>query len=203
MSEWNQLVNSESIAKTAAALEANGFKVIIVENKKEGREAILKLIPENSEVMTMSSVTLHELDLDEELNESGNYKSVRAKFKTMDPEKDRHEMNRLGSSPEIAVGSVNAISQDGRVLIASATGSQLAAYVYGADKVIWVAGTQKITDSLESAKSRVYDYVLPLESERALKAYGRKSSINKLLEVNKEVVPGRITIVLIKEKLGF
>lgn len=43
----------------------------------------------------------------------------------------------------------------------------------------------------------------PLEDLRAREAYGIGSGINKVLIVNREVVPGRITVILVKEKLGF
>lgn len=50
---------------------------------------------------------------------------------------------------------------------------------------------------------RIEEYAYPLENERALKAYGTPSGISKLLIVNREVVPGRIRIIFIDERLGF
>jgi len=89
------------------------------------------------------------------------------------------------------------------VMIASATGSQLPAYVYGSSHVIWIVGSQKIVKDMEEGLKRIYEYVFPLENERAMKAYGMGSGVNKLLIVNKEVSLGRITIIIVKEKLGF
>ena len=42
-----------------------------------------------------------------------------------------------------------------------------------------------------------------LEDVRAQKAYGVRSGVNKILIINKEVVPDRIVVILVKEKLGF
>ena len=93
---------------------------------------------------------------------------------------------------------------DGKVLIASNTGSQLPAYAYGASKVIWIVGTQKIVNDLEDGMKRIYEYTLPLESERAQKAYGvAGSAVSKLLIVNQEVTPGRITIIFVPENIGY
>ena len=102
------------------------------------------------------------------------------------------------------MGSVHAITEKGQVLVASATGSQLGPYSYGAEHVIWVAGTQKIVRDLDEANDRIFSYTLQKESERARKAYGVPgSTVAKLLVVNREVQPGRVTIVLVNERLGF
>ncbi|MFH1750244.1 MAG: LUD domain-containing protein, partial [Candidatus Micrarchaeota archaeon] len=78
------------------------------------------------------------------------------------------------------------------------------AYAYGAGKVIWVVSTAKIVKNLDDAMSRIEEYVLPLESERARKAYGADgSSINKILIIKKEVSPDRAQLIFVNEKLGF
>ncbi len=157
-----------------------------------------------SEVMTMTSVTLDAIGLSEEINKAGGkFKPVRDKLYAMDRKTQAREMNRLGAAPEVAVGSVHAITEDGHVLIASATGSQLPAYAYSAGKVIWVAGSQKIVKNTEEGLKRIYDYVFSLEDERARAAYGMGSGVNKLLIVNKEVTPGRMILIVVKDKLGF
>ena len=113
------------------------------------------------------------------------------------------ELRKLGAAPDWAVGSVHAVTEDGKVAVASATGSQLPAYAYSSGNVIWVVGTNKIVKNLDEAFERVYKHTLPLEDARARKVYGFGSGVNKLLIFNRESVPGRITMILIKEKLGF
>jgi hypothetical protein len=114
-------------------------------------------------------------------------------------------MQKIGASPEFALGSVHAVTEDGHLLIASNTGSQLPAYAYGSAKVIWVVGTQKIVPNLETGIKRIYDYVLPLESEHINKLYNLTmgSFVSKLLIINREPIPGRLTIILVKQPLGF
>ncbi|MEK6840343.1 MAG: LUD domain-containing protein, partial [Nanoarchaeota archaeon] len=152
-----------------------------------------------------TSVTLETLGIAEEIAKSGKYNDVRKKFeRMMADKKQKREMKKIGAAPEYAIGSVHAITQNGEILIASGTGSQLPAYAYGSDKVIFVVGTQKIVKNLDEGIRRIYEHSLPLESERAKKAYGVPgSSVNKILIINKEVSPSRIHILFVNRVLGF
>ena len=101
------------------------------------------------------------------------------------------------------LGSVHAVTETGSLVAASASGSQLGPYASGAAKVILVAGTQKIVSDVEEAFRRIDEYVFPLEDARAQAAYGVNSGVNKVLIINKEWMPGRTTVVLVGEVLGF
>lgn len=206
MNKWSQLVSKESINKSIEALAANGIDAKFVETAEEAKKIVLSQIPEGAEVMTMSSATLTEVGLDEEINKKDSkYNPVRDRLYSMDRNTQAQEMNKLGAAPQFALGSVNAVTEDGKVLITSNTGSQLGAYSYGALNVIWVVGTQKIVKDIDEGIKRIYEYVLPLESERANKAYNIStgSNVSKLLIVNKEIKQGRITLIFVGEKLGF
>lgn len=202
--KWAKLPSDGVIDTTIQALSQNGINALVVDTAEEAKKKVLELIPEGSEVFTTTSKTLDEAGISEAINESGRYKSVRQELMFLDREKDALKMQKLGAVPEYVVGSVHALTEDGKVLVASASGSQLPAYVYGASKVIWVVSADKITKDLDSALKRIYDYVLPLESERAHKAYGVPGSfVSKLLIFNKESNPKRIILIFVKEKLGF
>ncbi len=88
------------------------------------------------------------------------------------------------------------------MLIASASGSQLASYVFGASHVIWVVGAQKIVRDLGEGFRRVREYGYPLEHERMQALNGLGSFVAKILVVEHER-PGRISVLLVKEALGF
>lgn len=204
MRDFSALAGDEIIAKTIDALKANGINAVVVGNSGEAKQKVLELIPQNAEVMTMSSITLETIGIDKEINESGKYNSVKNKLYKLDRKTQGLEMQKLGAAPEYAVGSVHAVTQNGEVIIASNTGSQLPAYAYASAHVIWVVGAQKIVANLDEGMKRIYDYVLPLESEHMHKLYGiPKSNVSKLLVINKEITPNRITIIFVKEKLGF
>ncbi len=205
MDKWNQLASKESIDKTIESLKANGINAKFVVTGEEAKKEVFSIIPEGAEVMTMTSVTLETLGLTQELNESGKYDSVRTKLNSMKRETQNLEMQRIGAAPDWTVGSVHAVTEDGHVLIASDSGSQLPAYAYGSAHVVWVVGAQKIVKNTQEGQQRIYEYVLPLEAERANKAYNitTGSNVSKLLIINKEVNLGRITLILVGEKLGF
>jgi len=205
MKNWDELANPESIAEAVESLKTNGINSVVVENSEEAKKKVMELLPQGSEVMTMSSVTLDTIGLAKEINESGKYNSVKAKLMKMDRTTQGLEMQKLGAAPEYVVGSVHAVTQDGKLLIASNTGSQLPAYAFGASHVIWVVGTQKIVKDEEEGKKRIYEYVLPLESERINKLNNitAGSFVSKLLAINRERKPDRLNVIFVKEKLGF
>lgn len=200
---WDQVATDEVIEKTAKALESNGIRSFVVSNGEEAKSKAIELIPEGSEVMTMTSVTLETIGLDKIINESGKYVSARTKLASMDQKTQAGQMRGLRTVPQYTVGSVHAVTEDGHVLIASQSGSQLPAYVFGSQHVIWVVGAQKIVKNTDEGIKRIYEHCLPLEDARAQKAYGVGSAVNKLLIINRETIPNRITTILVKEKLGF
>jgi hypothetical protein len=205
MNTFDVMVDEATLEKTVAALKVNGIEAIIVDSGEAAKAKVLEMIPQGAEVMNMSSVSVDSIGLAQEINESGKYNAVKPKLNSMDRATQGMEMQKLGAAPEWSVGSVHAVTEDGKVVVASNTGSQLSAYAYGAAHVVWVVGTQKIVPDLDSAMKRIYDYVLPLESVRLNKQYNmdKGSYVSKLLIFNREFMPGRITIVFVKEKLGF
>jgi len=203
MTKWSDLPSKTSLETTAKNLVAHGFNVIEVADGQSAKAKVLEILPKTAEVMTMTSLTLDQTGIAEAISESTSFDLVKSKLMALDRATQAREMQRLGAAPEWSIGSVHAVTEDGKVLVASATGSQLPGYAYGSDHVIWVVGVQKIVKDLAAGMKRIEEYVLPLESERAHLAYGVPgSSINKLLIFNQEA-PGRITIILVNQALGF
>jgi hypothetical protein len=98
---------------------------------------------------------------------------------------------------------VHAVTEDGRVMIASKTGSQLGPYASGAGNVIWVVGAQKLVKDMGEGVRRIYEYCLPREEVHMQELYHTGTAPNKILIVNGEMRPGRITMIIVKEDLGF
>ena len=197
---FSRLASEEQIQRTARALESNGIHVLIAGTGEEAKARIFEIIPSGAEVFTGLSRTLDSLGVSAEVDR--RYNSVRAKLATMDRQTQMREMVKLGAVPEYIVGSVHAVTEDGKVLIASNTGSQLAGYAASAAHVVWVVGAQKIVPNLEEGMRRIWEYSLPLEDERMLQATGRNSGVGKVLIVYKEIMPGRTTMILVKQELG-
>jgi len=194
---------AERLERTAAALTAHGFTVEVVDDAAVARERVKDLIPEGANVLTGASETLRLSGIDEDINASGRYASVRAYGMTLDRAKDADEIRRLIASPDVAIGSVNAVTETGALVIASASGSQLPGYAGGAAQAIWVVGAQKVVPDLDAALRRVEEYVLPLESARVQVVYGGPSAVNRVLILHAEPHPGRGTVLLLREAIGF
>lgn len=205
MGKWSKPASKEIIDKTIEALKANSIEAIFVETGEEAKRKAFEILPQGAEVMTMSSVTLQTIGLVDEIDGSVKYDAVKPKLMKMDRATQGLEMQKMGAAPSWAIGSVHAVTEDGQVLIASNSGSQLPAYAYGSSHVIWVVGAQKIVKNTEEGIKRIYEYVLPLESERANKAYNitTGSNVSKLLIINKEIIHGRLTVIFVNEELGF
>jgi acyl-CoA hydrolase len=199
---FTALPDDQTLAATVVALEEHGYSVEVVDDLDAARKAVLARIPDGASVMTNTSVTLAETGIADAVNDSGRYESARNKMFALDFATQAQEMKAIGGQPDYALGSVHAITAEGTLVIASASGSQLASYAWGAANVIFVAGAQKLVPDLEAAHERVYQHSLKLEDARAQAAYGQHSSVGKVLEIHQEL-PGRIHIVLIRQPVGF
>jgi hypothetical protein len=199
---FTALPDDQTLEATVVALEEHGFSVEVADDPGAARQAVLARIPRGSSVMTNTSVTLSETGIADAINDGGPYESARNKMFALDFETQAQEMKVIGGQPDYALGSVHAITRDGTLVIASASGSQLASYAWGAANVIFVVGAQKLVPTLDAARERIYQHSLKLEDARAQAAYGQHSSVGKILEIHQEL-PGRIHIVLIRQPVGF
>lgn len=203
MSNWNKVASKETVEAIIPKLEERGIAAFFVNTGKEAKEKALELIPKGSRILVSASVTAEQIGLKNEIENSKDFISVRTEYMVLDHDKDKDKIRILRSTPDIIVGSVHAVTEKGEVLIASNTGSQLAGYVSAAGKVIWIVGAQKIVDNLEEGMERIYQYVLPLESERLKKLFGVPSNVSKLLIFNKETTKKRVNLIFVNEVLGF
>jgi hypothetical protein len=202
--DWTKPANDDVIERVADALRKRGMQVFVVNNRDEAREKALELMPKGSEVMRANSISLDQSGLTDAI-QSDDYISLKEKLVMM---KDniylRNDAWRKALTPQYGIGSVHAITEGGEVVTASASGSQLSFYSYSAEKIIWVVGAQKIVKDLDQAFKRIYEYTLPLVSDEVKKLLGIPGvSVNKLLIVEKEPIPFRTTVILVKERLGF
>ena len=197
------LASEPSVERTVAALEANGISVVRARDASDAKGIVLGLIPEGAQVHHAASKTLDDTGITEEIEQSGRYEALRPQIWSMDRATQADQIRRLAAAPDVILGSVHAVTETGSLITASMGGSQLGPYVSGAGRVILVVGTQKIVSDLDEGLRRIEDYALPLEDARAQAAYGIHSGINKVLIINREVAPGRVSVVLVDQVLGF
>jgi hypothetical protein len=202
-SEFAELASDEQIAAAAAALEDNGIRSLQAATGADARGLVGSLLVDGAEVYNNTSQTLQAIGVADDIERSGRYQPLRLRLYRMDREMQQHEMRTLTASPDYVVGSVHALTEGGSLLIASASGSQLGPLVSGAGHVILVIGAQKIVSDIATGLRRIYEYCYPLEDARARRAYGVPSGVNNILIINKAVAAGRVTAIIVKERLGF
>jgi hypothetical protein len=201
--EFAELASDERIAAAARALQSNGVDAVVVPTGQEARRRVLGLLTDGAEVFNNTSRTLEAIGVAEDIERSGIYRPVRLELYQMDREMQAREMRKLAAAPDFVVGSAHALTEQGSLLVASASGSQLGPLASGAGHVILVVGGQKIVADLETGLRRIREYCYPLENERALAAYGVPSGVNNVLIVNRVLAPGRVTVIVVRETLGF
>jgi hypothetical protein len=204
---FTNLPDPEQLQRTLAAVQARGIKAELVETKQAALARLQALIPVGAVVMTGGSVTLTQIGFDALLI-SGNHPWRNFKADLL-AEKDPVKQSALrlqGTQAEYFLGSVNAISETGELVFASATGSQLPAYAFTSRNVIWVAGAQKIAPTLDLALRRVREHVLPLEDQRQKNAGNKNGTfIGRILILEHEppYLRRNLTLILVNEVLGF
>ncbi len=201
--QFTDPASTQSLERAVAALTAHGFSVELLADVAAARTRVRDLIPEGASVFTGASETLRLSGIDEDINASGRYEAIRPRVLAIDRATGADEIRRLTSTPDFVMGSVAAVTETGALVIASGSGSQIPAYGGGAARAIWIVGAQKVVPDLSTALRRVQEHALPLENDRAMAVYGQPSAVSRLLVLNAEPRPGRGTVLLLREAIGF
>ncbi len=202
--DWTKLANDETIERTRVALQSNKINVIVVNDKAEALSTLISQIPEGADLTTASSTTLNQIGFTD-LLKSGAHRWENLKdeiVKETDPVK-QSALRIKASSASYIIGSVHAVTESGETITASASGSQLPGYAFSSPNVIWVVGTQKITKDVDEGMKRIREHSVPLEDKRMKAAGYPGTNLAKILIMNREILPRKITLILVKEELGF
>lgn len=187
----------------AARLKERNFEPVIVEDAAAARAAVLERLPEGSEVHSAKSKTLEDIGVFQELMESDRYDYLRKRYFKMDRNTQAREMRKLVAAPDIMVGSVQAVTEAGQLVVASASGSQMGPYSAASGKLILVVGSQKIVPDLEAALRRIREYVTPYEDARLRAQMGVGTKLARVLILERDFMPGHTTVILVKEPVGY
>ncbi|MDR3547726.1 MAG: lactate utilization protein [Candidatus Pacebacteria bacterium] len=204
--DYTKLAGQETIAKTIEALAANNFEGIAVSSKEEALKKIKELIPQGASVMNGSSRTLDEIGFTEYLKEGAHgWNNLHVGILAEQDQAKQGELRRQSSLSDYYLGSAHAVSETGELVFASNTGSQLPHLAFTSPNIILVVGAQKVTPTLADALTRVQEYVVPLENERAQTAYGSNTVYAKTLILHKEnpMMGRKVRIIFVSEALGF
>ena len=205
--DFSALAPLAVVQETMEAVKSCGISVELLATGKEALDRLKSIIPAGASIMTGASVTLREIGFEELLiSKAHPWKNLKEDILS---EKDPARQLALRKQALLAdyfLGSVHAIARTGELVVASATGSQLAPYAFSSANVIWVAGIQKITQTVEEGIRRIREYIMPHEEVRMRAMTGGKmgTMLGKLLIFEREApFLGRtVRLLLVREKVG-
>ena len=129
--KWTRLPDDKSIVRTITALQDRGIKSESVSTREDALELLAKRIPRGSEVMTGASATLDEIGFLQLLKlGTHQWKNLKSEITgEKDPVRQR-ELRVRAAGAQYFIGSAHTVAGTGKIVIASASGSQIPAYVY-------------------------------------------------------------------------
>jgi len=212
-----------------ANLQKRNINAQYVSSRQEALSAILGMIPEGATVARGDSVSLDQVGVIPELRK-------RNQNKVIDPfERDadgfylveweqRWRMEREALSTDVFLTGTNAVTLDGKLVNTDGTGNRVSAMVFGPEKVIIVAGVNKIVKDVDEAQVRIREVAAPINAKRHFLKYHREEfgdlpcvRTGRCIDCNHDwricrytVViegsmirdKGRINVVLVGEELG-
>ncbi len=200
------LATSESLTKTLSALEGRHFKAESIATGAQALTRIQELIPAGASVMNGASMTLQQIGYIEYLKSGGHgWKNLHETILTETDPVKQEELRKYSVVSDFYVGSVHAVTENGELVIASNTGSQLPHLAYTSPNVILVVSTKKIVPDIASAFDRIDTHVVPLEDERMKQVYGFGTLHAKTLILHQEnpALGRTVQVLLVEEDLGF
>ncbi len=217
MSEEEKLLEAKRwhmesrIEKTLHAISKNNMEGVYVKDREGARSEILKRIPLNATVSHGGSYTLLELGI-VDLLKKGEYRYLREEGGRNT--RAQHDNQVKAFSADVYVTSVNAITTAGELIALDGFGNRVACLLFGPNKVLVVAGQNKIVDTLEEGMKRVRDYAAPIHAKRrdwslpctktgrCVDCRDPGRICNKLAILQYERDKNRITVILVAEDLG-
>ena len=199
------------VKKTLEALERNGMNAVYVNDKEEALTLVKSLVPEGAYTATGGSVTLSETGIMDYLKS----------------ETDWHKEYRDAYNASFYLVSANAVTEHGELYEVDGTSNRVSAMLYGPEKVIVVAGINKLVPDLRSAVVRVkteaapancirlsYDTpcaktgecVSPCFDENHMGSVGCQADGRiccGFVVFAKQKQKGRITVIIVGEDLGY
>ncbi|HSS61978.1 MAG TPA: LUD domain-containing protein [Candidatus Limnocylindrales bacterium] len=194
--------SEKQLEALAERLRERNFEAVIVQDGAAAKAEVLKRIPAGARVHSGKSKTLEDAGLFKEFMENETYDFVRRTTMKMDQRTQRDEMRKLGAAPDVMVNSAHAVTEAGQIVITSASGSQIGPIASGAGKLILVIGSQKIVPDLDTAFRRIQDHVFPYEDARLRETMGVGTKITRTLILEQDFMPGRTTIILVRDPIG-
>jgi len=196
------VIEAAELEKLAQRLRDRNFEVVVVDDREQAKAEVLKRIPQGASIHSGKSKTLEDIGLFKELMEDERYDFIRRRTMKMDRRTQMAEINKMSATPDVMVNSAHAVTEAGQIVITSASGSQIGPIASGAGHLILVIGSQKVVPDLDAAFLRINDVVFPYEDARLREQLGVGTKITRTLILERDFMPGRTTVILVREPVG-
>jgi LUD domain len=200
--DFSAPASETALQKVADRIRERNIEVQIVNDGEDALRAVIERLPKGAQVHSGKSKTLQESGIFDAMMDLNQYNALRHQTLKMDRKTQMQEIRKHVAAPDFMLGSVNAITEDGILVAASATAGQIGPYAITAGKVILVVGSQKFVPDLETAFRRIREHVQPWEEVQVWKAMNAKTFVGKILIVERESVNERMTVILVREPFG-
>ena len=212
--EWKKF-NEARAKKIIHNLEKRCMRGFYFENPSEAVQEICKMINEGDSVGLGGSETIIETGLIIELRKLKINLLDRYKEGVTKAEVD--EMRRKGLLSDVFIASTNAITLDGKLVNEDGIGNRVACMIYGPQKVIIIAGINKVVSTVDDAIRRIKSKAAPLDALRVdietscyhtgvcndPHCFPPKRICSHLVVIESSMIRDRINVFLIGKQLGY
>jgi hypothetical protein len=208
--QWFYQRRAESVLE---ALKKNRMAGIYLADPAQAAQTVMSLIPQGATVAMGGSVTMMETGVVAALRQ-GPPRLIDRYEPGISPEETMARLKQ-GLTADVFVSGVNAITEEGELVFVDATCNRVAPILFGPDKVILIAGCNKIVPNLAFAQERIRHFVAPTNAHRI----GRKTPCavsgqcedcaspericNATVVIHKQARAERLTVILVGAELGY
>ena len=206
-------VNEKRILRTIKELEKNNMNGYLVKSREELIKKVEEIVEPKSKVSCGGSMTLFETGIIDYLR-SGKYEFLDRYEEGLSKEQVK-EIFRQSFLCDAYFTSTNAITENGEIYNVDGNGNRVAAMLYGPDKVIIVAGVNKIVTNIEEAVVRTKHYASPINAKRlntetpcakigqCIDCDSNKRICNEYTLIKKQMNKDRIYVIFMNDNLGY
>ena len=195
------------------AMQRRHFDAYYCATASEAKAKVNELIPDGASVTWGGTMTVRDMDIPKMLQERGTLK-VWDRDKVETPE-EKQEMYLRAFQADYYLSSANAITEDGVIVNIDGNGNRVAAITWGPQHVIFVVGMNKVAQDPEAALKRARSTAAPINAARfdiqtpcqldgqCHNCNSPQSICNYIHFLRNSSKPGRITVILVGENLGY
>jgi hypothetical protein len=160
-------VSSQDKHKTQELIKKlgeNNISAFYVRDSREAFEKVMSMIPDGSVIGFGDSLTLRQIGVLEAL-EKGKYTLLNP-WKPGITVEENIKLKKRALTADVFLTGTNALTADGKIVNVDGHGNRVAAMLFGPDRVIIVAGVNKIVANLQEALKRIREKTAPLNVKR-------------------------------------